>query len=101
MSQHILEVVTFAAVAGTGEHEFLTAAETASSALQSLPGFIRRRVAKAEDGRWLDVVEWANADSAAGAAKVFHTMPEAQPFCAMVDMASAKMTHYQVVVVSN
>jgi hypothetical protein len=51
MPQHILEVVTFATIAGTGEHQFLKAAETASSALQSLPGFIRRRVAKAEDGR--------------------------------------------------
>jgi antibiotic biosynthesis monooxygenase (ABM) superfamily enzyme len=58
VSKRVLEVVTFATVAGTDEQDFLQAAEKANNALQSLPGFIRRSVAKAEDGTWTDLVEW-------------------------------------------
>jgi proteasome lid subunit RPN8/RPN11 len=96
MSKHVLEVAKFAVAPSVDEAEFLTAAAQSSEALKALPGFVARRLARSDDG-WLDIVEWTDAASAQKAAGVFHTLPDAQPFCAMIDMGSATMSHCAVV----
>jgi hypothetical protein len=85
---------------GTDETVFIRAAQDAGTVLKSMSGFVGRRLAKAEDGTWFDLVEWSDATNATKAAEIFHTIPGAQPFCGMIDMASAKMAHHAVTVSS-
>lgn len=96
MSNHVLEVCIFSLVPGSDDRSFLEAAEASNSVLHAMPGFVSRRLAKTENGTWTDVVEWADAQSADQAMQSFHTFPAAQPFCAMIDMATAKMGHHPV-----
>lgn len=94
----ILEIATFQLLPQTDEKAFLQAAIDAGNALQSMPGFVNRRLLKSEDGGWIDLVEWTDRSSAQKAAESFHALPAAQPFCAMIDMATAKMTHHRVAI---
>ncbi|MBB4041891.1 hypothetical protein GGR34_003574 [Microvirga flocculans] len=96
MQSRILESVTFSLLPGTDEAAFVRAANDASTALKAMSGFIGRRLGKAEDGNWIDVCEWADEASAKKAAETFHTIPAAQPFCSMIDMASARMAHHAI-----
>ncbi|HYE00043.1 MAG TPA: hypothetical protein VEH84_11720 [Alphaproteobacteria bacterium] len=95
-----LEIVTFALNPGTDEAAFLRAAEAAGAALKAMPGFVARRLGRGEDGAWVDVAEWTDMASAKRAAETFHTLPAAQPFCAMIDMATARMAHHAVAAAS-
>ncbi|MCG7391303.1 hypothetical protein MHY87_00065 [Microvirga sp. ACRRW] len=96
MKSHVLETVTFSLQPGTDEAAFIRAANDASNVVKAMPGFIRRRLAKGQDGNWIDVCEWADDASAQKAAETFHTIPAAQPFCGMIDMTSAKMAHHTI-----
>lgn len=96
MSSSILEVVNFTLLPNTDEAAFLRAAQDANTVLKSMFGFKNRRLAKVEDGTWIDMVEWSDATSAAKAAEQFHTIPGAQAFCGMINMESAKMAHHAV-----
>ncbi|MGO4527005.1 antibiotic biosynthesis monooxygenase [Microvirga sp. 2MCAF35] len=100
MTSRVLETVTFALLPGTNETAFLQAAEDAGAVAKAMPGFIARRLVKTQDSTWIDLVEWQDAASAKHAAETFHTVPAAQPFCGMIDMASAKMAHHTITVSS-
>jgi hypothetical protein len=65
---------------GTDETVFIRAAQDAGTVLKSMSGFVGRRLAKAEDGTWFDLVEWSDATNATKAAEIFHTIPGAQPY---------------------
>jgi len=96
MMSKVLEIVTFKLVPGTGEAAFLEAAEQAAGAIRTMPGFLNRRLAKGADDTWSDIVEWTDNASAQKAAQTFHTLEDAKPFCAMIDMASVSLTHRTV-----
>ncbi|HZH25797.1 MAG TPA: hypothetical protein VEY95_01325 [Azospirillaceae bacterium] len=98
MPHRVLEVVTFSLLPGTDVAAFLREAENASAVQRAMPGFLSRRMAKSQDGGWIDVTEWTDAASAARAAETFHTIPAAQPFCGMIDMETARMTHHGIAV---
>ena len=98
MPHRVLEVVTFSLLPGTDVAAFLREAETAGAVMCAMPGYLSRRLARSEDGVWIDVVEWTDAASAARAAETFHTIPAAQPFCGMIDMGTARMTHHDIAV---
>lgn len=96
MTNTVLEIVSFSLLPGTDEAAFLKAAGESGPVLRSLPGFLSRRLAKTAEGGWIDVAEWTDMSSAARAAEIFHTLPAVQPFCAMIDMATARMAHHTV-----
>jgi hypothetical protein len=93
----VLEMVTFQSVDGVAEQQFLAAAEASTGALITLPGFLGRRLAKAADGSWIDIVEWRDAASARAASTIFHKLSQAEVFCSMIDMSSVKVSHHQIV----
>lgn len=93
----VLEMVTFNLAGGVSEDHFLAAAEASTGALITLPGFLGRRLAKAEDGSWIDIAEWRDAASAQAAGKVFHKLSQAEVFCSMIDLRSVKVSHHQIV----
>ncbi len=92
----VIELVQFRITSDADPAAFEHAAAAAGRVLEAMPGFVGRRLAKSADGEWLDLVEWTDRGSAEAAAQVFHTRPEAQPFCSMIDMDTARMTHHEV-----
>jgi len=90
---NVLEMVTFSVRPGTDEAAFVKAADAAGAVLAAMPGFVNRRLARAEDGTFADIVEWTNMESARQAAALFHTLEAAQPFCGMIVMETARMVH--------
>jgi len=97
MNQKAVEIVHFRVKTGVPEADFLQAAAKADKALRSLPGFLSRQVSCAENGDWIDYVLWSSMADALEAARVFHTLPDAQDFCGMLDMSQAKMSHLSLV----
>jgi hypothetical protein len=98
MAEHVIEVVAFALKPGTDEAAFLaTAAAPVSEFLKGRDGFIRRRLAKGTEGKWIEHVEWASMADALAAAEAFRGDPRAQPLLAAIDPASVAMGHYIVV----
>jgi len=97
MKQNAVEIVHFRLKSGVREADFLQATARADLALRSLSGFISRHVSRDESGNWIDYVLWESMREALDAAQVFHTLPDAQDFCGMLDMSQAKMSHLSLV----
>ena len=93
MKQHVVEIVTFRLNADVSESAFLSAAAQADTAIKKLPGFIRRNLSRDETGNWIDYVLWESTSAAQNAGEIFHTLPETQEFCGMIDMSQTKMSH--------
>ena len=92
-----LELVTFRLAPGTDRAAFLAAAEATADLIRCQPGFQARMLTEGPDGRWSDIVTWASPDAATTAAKVVMADPAFAPFCALIDMASASMSHSTLV----
>ncbi len=93
----VLEIVTFSLAKDVSEADFMVAAEASNGALIVMPGFLNRRLAKAEDGTWIDVAEWRDEPSAKVAGRLFHKLSQAEVFCSMIDMSSVRLSHHQIV----
>jgi hypothetical protein len=64
----VVEVVTFKLAPGMTDEKFMAiVAEMEKLFICKTPGFIRRTIAKADNGLWFDYVEWADMKSASGA----------------------------------
>jgi hypothetical protein len=91
----IVEVSQFRLVAGTDENAFLAAAEqTQSEFLGQQHGFVGRDLLRADDGTWMDIVRFRDAESARAAFVAFARHPGAAPFESMLDPDSVMMTHW-------
>lgn len=101
MKTNVIEVVQFRLAPNVAEPEFLGAAETASQFLKSCDGFVRRHLSKAEDGVWLDHVEWRDLSAAKAASEAFSKQASLMPFMQAIDMASAAMSHNELKIVTD
>lgn len=61
------------------------------------PGFVARHAAAGEDGTWLVVVYWENADAADASMAGFMDAPAAAEFVAGLDADSMAMTRYDLI----
>ncbi len=92
-----LEIVTFRLVPGTDRVAFLAAARGTDPAVRRQPGFVARMLAEGTDGIWTDAVTWASHDAALAASQAVMADPDFAPFGALIDMASAQMSHSTLV----
>ena len=92
----VVEIVELRVRTEVSDAEFIRAAEQASAFLRTRPGFIRRRLAKGEDGVWLDCVEWASMPEAVAAAKAFNATEATIAFNSAIAPGSARMRHLTV-----
>jgi hypothetical protein len=60
----IVETRTFRLAPGVSEEDFLAADRSAQLAAYSMAGIVRRTTCYSDDGTWLVVTVWADADSA-------------------------------------
>lgn len=94
----VIEVALFRTKAGTEEAVLLDAIEESQRGfLAQCPGFIRRELAKGEDGQWLDMVYWQSLHDAQRAAQAFPTHPSARRFEHLLDVSSVTMLHLEQV----
>jgi hypothetical protein len=92
-----LEVVLFRAKDGVGDEQIVEAADGLQRDLEGMPGYLRRRLYKGEDGRWIDFVDWADLAQALAAVEAIGERPSAHRFMALVDMDSIEMLHVRPV----
>jgi hypothetical protein len=80
----------------SAEEGFVHAAAGATAFLRTCQGFVRRRLAKGEDGAWVDYVEWESMEDALAAAAQFNQVPETRAFNAAIEPGSVVMRHLAV-----
>lgn len=92
-----IERVTFRLTPGTDRAAFLIAAKATDPLVRRQPGFQARMLTEAADGTWTDIVTWASQAEAMAAGEMLMADPAFHPFCALIDMDSAQMTHSALV----
>lgn len=93
MSRHVIETVTFKLTDGMSRERFLQAANGASAFVVAQPGFVRRRLSSADDGTWIEHIEWANLEDAMAAASAIGKDERARAFVSAIDGPSVAMGH--------
>jgi hypothetical protein len=92
-----LEVVHFRAKDGVSDEQIVAVADGLQRDLDGAPRYLRRRLFKGDDGRWVDLVEWADLAQALAAAEAIGQRPSAHRFMALVDMDGVEMLHLRPV----
>lgn len=96
----VIELVALRPRPDLNDDAFLATVPPTMEFLQSRPGFIRRRLARAADGQWLDYVEWRTMEEALAAAAAFNDDPRNGAFNAAIAPGSTVMRHYNIVAAS-
>ena len=96
MAKHVIESVTFRLAAGVSKDDFLQAVESSTAFVKSQPGFSARRLSCAENGTWIEHIEWASLADAKSAAAAIGRTASVEPFLNCIDGASAKLTHSEL-----
>ena len=60
------------------------------------PGFIARKTALSEDGKFLDIVYWANLKSAKAASEKAMKTEELIPIFGMIDQKGMVFNHFEI-----
>ncbi len=93
MTDHVIETVTFELNREVDAEDFLRAAHDMKTFLDECPGFVSRRLAQAEDGSWLEHIEWRDMTSAKAAAAAIGTREDLRPFLSAIRGDSVKLSH--------
>ncbi|MEM6636470.1 MAG: hypothetical protein AAF667_11320 [Pseudomonadota bacterium] len=93
----VAEIVTFRLADGVTEAQFLAAAALSHGFLQRQPGFIRRRMSRADNDQWTDYVEWRGMGDAEAAGAALMETPAMEPFLQALDPASVRLRHETLV----
>ena len=91
----VLEAVRFRLNEGVSEADFLAAAAKSDDFIQRQPGFIKRILARTEEGEWMDLLEWESMAAARAAFEKFNPEdPSLAAFTTAINFKSTTMTHY-------
>ena len=94
----IVEIVSFRLAAGISDDKFVAAVQASNDFIQKQPGFIARRLSKADDGTWTDHIEWATLELATSAAESFMMEKTLAPFMMAIDPISINISHNKLIV---
>ena len=98
MAQHVIETVTFQLNAGVTRDAFADAAKAVNRYVTGCVGFVSRRLSCAEDGTWIEHIEWESMAAAKAAAAGIGKEPGNAPFLQAIDGSSARLVHSDLVV---
>lgn len=101
MSKNIIETVTFKLNDGVSREDFIAAAKEMSPWVESRPGFLHRRLSCAEDGTWIEHIQWADMDAARVAAAEIGKAPGNANFLTAINGPTVQLTHSELEVVIN
>ena len=88
----IVELVLFKLTAGSNEADFIEAAQGINTDLETMPGFIERRLLQTDD-QWADLVFWESLEHAQSAAESVMQLEEMQKFGAFIAQESMQFMH--------
>jgi hypothetical protein len=92
------ETIKFRLLDGVDESYFLQVNRRVQEEyMAKRPGFRTRQTARADDGEWFVLVQWASSDEADATMKSFFGAPETQDFLAVVDKTSVSSGRYELV----
>ena len=92
----IIEMVTWKSVAGVGLEEAKTAATQLNEFVSAQPGFVARKTAVAEDGRFLDIVYWTDLKSALKASETAMKNEKLIPIFSKMDQTDMVFQHFEI-----
>lgn len=94
----VVELAQFKAKDGISDAEVLTASQEAHEGfLAKQKGYVTRELLKSKDGEWVDIVHWETMEDAQAAMNAFMGHPSTKKFAEVIDPASIKMMHLEVV----
>jgi hypothetical protein len=96
MNGNVLEISSYQLVPGIDERAFVRAADEAMGVMRRQRGFLARSIARAEDGRWTEIVHWLDRASAQTASTRLAANPDAAAFSALIDTPSLRRDYYPV-----
>lgn len=96
MNADILEVVTFTLKPGADEAKFLADNSAVERFCRNQPGFVSRRLSRDDEGGWIDMVEWADKQSALAAADAVGDAEGVGACFAAIDMDTVVMRHLAI-----
>ena len=97
MKAKAIELVLFRTKPGISVEALIEAAAKVNTFVQAQPGFVQRNLAVNEEGQWTDIVYWTDMAAAHQAAEAALSSPICQPFFGMIDEATMKMHHFDIV----
>jgi len=96
----IVKTISYDLIDGAVEHDFLAASRAATADLETLDGFIERRLLRGEDGRWSDSVSWQSRRAADASEDVIAAMPGCASCIAFMNHQTLEVRHEDVVQIS-
>lgn len=96
MTKHVIETVTFKLEQGVSKEDFLETVPRSTDFVKEQPGFIARRLSYAEDGTWIEHIEWECMADAKRAAILIGQTDSVKPFLKCIDGPSAKLIHSEL-----
>jgi len=94
--KHVAEIVSFRLNDGTDPGAFLASAEQTAPIIRAFGGCLGRHLTCDAEGLWTDIVIWQDMTTAMKAAEVIVQDPAFAPFGAMIDGATVKMRHADI-----
>ena len=101
MPNHVIETVIFKLHEGVSRQSFANAARAMNAYVSGCAGFVLRRLSCAQDGTWVEHIEWADMESAQAAAAGISTDPGNAEFLGAIDGRSVTLTHSELEVSVN
>lgn len=101
MPNHVIETVTFKLNDGVSREAFAKAARAMTAWVTKCDGFVARRLSCAEDGTWVEHVEWADMTSAKAAAAGIGKEPGNVDFLSAINGPTVTMMHSELEVSVN
>ena len=95
--KNALEIVIFKVNAGTDVSEFIKmSADMKEGFARKQKGFLSRTFARNGNDEWVDVIRWETMADAEAASKAAMQSPVCAPMFRMIDEASVKMMHFDI-----
>jgi hypothetical protein len=89
----VFEIVEFSLKPGISTEAFLATVPPTEALCRAAPGFRQRWLTQSEDGRWTDIVEWADLATAEQAAATITADPGFAAFGGAIHGPSVVMRH--------
>jgi len=92
----IIEMVLWKSVDGIGSEEAKQSITQLNDFVQKQPGFIARKTAQAEDGKFIDIVYWTDLKLAQQASERAMQTEELIPIFSKIDQKEMVFQHFEV-----
>ena len=92
----IIEMVMWKSVEGISPEEAKKSITKLNNFVSEQPGFIARKTAIAEDGKFLDIVYWTDLKSAKDASEKAMKTEELMPIFSTIDQKEMMFQHFEI-----